>query len=96
MKDGSSPMSDEQRVNPATVDDPELRDEFLAGFQEGRPDSGTTGDVSRPMSLTVEQLMLRLGKMPADALVMLTTRHGEAEEFTVEYDDDSGWVTLAG
>ena len=51
----------------------------------------------KPISLTVEQLMFHLGRQPADAPVMLTTRHGgEAEEFTIEYDEDSGWVTLAG
>jgi hypothetical protein len=50
----------------------------------------------KPVELTVDELIALLGKQPADANVMLTTRHGEAEVFTVEYDDDTGWVTLAG
>lgn len=43
--------------------------------------------------MTVEELMTKLGDMPADAQVALYTKHGEADEFTVELSDDN-WVVL--
>ena len=93
-------VSHMKRPNPATVNDPDLQQEFLAGFNEGQPptdaeDSDTTDEV-RPVELTVEDLISLLDKMPADAKVALVTRHNEAEEFTVELDDTTGWVILSG
>ena len=46
------------------------------------------------MEMTVEQLISKLGDMPADAKVALfTKRSHEADAFTVELSDD-GWVVL--
>jgi hypothetical protein len=46
--------------------------------------------------MTVEELIIALGELPADAQVCLSTRRGgEAEDFTVETSDD-GWVVLEG
>jgi hypothetical protein len=58
-------------------------------------DSGTTDEV-RPMELTVEDLMVLLGDMPADSRVALITKGGEAEKFTVTLDDNTSWVLLEG
>jgi hypothetical protein len=58
---------------------------------------GATIEGMNPVQLTVDDLIALLGKMPADANVCLATKYGgEAESFAVEYDDDTGWVTLAG
>jgi hypothetical protein len=45
--------------------------------------------------VTVSELIAILQTKPGDAQVALATRHGEAEEFTVE-DADDGWVVLDG
>lgn len=86
-------MSD--HTNKATVTDPDLQEQFLKGFSDGQ-DSATTDDVPKPMELTVEDLMVLLGDMPADAKVALITRHNEAEVFTVTLDENTGWVLLEG
>ena len=86
----------ETRTNPATVTDQDLQDEFRAGFDDARSVPDMTDDVAKPTELTVEDLMVLLGEMPADAKVALVTRHGEAEVFTVTLDDNTGWVLLEG
>jgi hypothetical protein len=83
--------------NKATVTDPDLQEAFLQGFSGDQPDSGTTDEVNRlPMEMTVEDLMVALGDLPADARVALITRHKEAEVFTVTLDENTGWVLLEG
>jgi hypothetical protein len=49
------------------------------------------------MELTVEELIEKLEKMPADAKVCLAVKDGdvEADAFTVELSSD-GWVVLEG
>ena len=84
------------RKNEAVVTDPTVQEEFLAGFNEGRDDSGTTDHVSAKVEMTAEDLILRLADMPADAKVALITKGGEAEEFSVDYDPNTGWVLLQG
>ncbi len=56
----------------------------------------TTDHVSAKVELTAEDLILRLADMPADAKVALITKGGEAEEFSVDYDPNTGWVLLQG
>lgn len=85
-----------EHTNKATVTDPDLQEQFLQGFSDGQDDSGTTDAVVKPMELTVEDLMVLLGEMPADAKVALITRHNEAEVFTVTLDENTGWVLLEG
>jgi hypothetical protein len=81
--------------NNATVRDPVLQEAFLEGFHGSPPD--TTEDVDiRPMEMTVEDLMVALGDLPADARVALITRHNEAEKFTVTLDENTGWCLLEG
>jgi hypothetical protein len=86
----------ETHTNKATVTDQALQEAFMEGFTDDQPDSGTTDDVPKPMELTVEDLMVLLGDMPADAKVALITRHGEAESFTVTLDENTSWVLLEG
>ena len=62
--------------------------------QATRP--GTTESVAQKVELTVEDLIIRLGDLPADAKVALITKGGEAEEFSVELDHNTGWVLLSG
>lgn len=45
--------------------------------------------------MTVDELIDRLGEMPADAAVVLSIGDHEQETFTVEVSDD-GWVVLEG
>ena len=44
--------------------------------------------------MTAGELIEALAKFPADTPVALVTRHGEAESFSVERDED--WIVLEG
>ena len=43
--------------------------------------------------MTVAELIAELRKYSPETQVSLSTRHGEADEFTVEEADD-GWIVL--
>lgn len=98
----------DHRANKATVDDPGLQGEFRKGFGDGQTDeegqvdivgvvsvtdSATTDDV---VELTVEDLMVLLGDMPADSKVALMVHGTVAEVFNVVYNDETSWVLLEG
>lgn len=84
------------RTNKATVDDPGLQGEFRKGFSDGQADPDTTDDVVEPVELTVEDLMVLLGDMPADSKVALMVHGTVAEVFEVAYNEQTGWVLLEG
>lgn len=56
----------------------------------------TTDDVVERLELTVEDLMVRLGDMPADATVALIVHGTVAEVFDIGYNEQTGWVLLEG
>lgn len=45
--------------------------------------------------MTVSELIAKLLDLPGEAPIALSTRYGEADDFTVEKADD-GWIVFDG